>query len=338
MDRTEFEQDLQGFFHNEADKVKHSEGWWNKVVLMATGEKPVYTAPKSGFFRRKLFLIPLAVILALMVTGGTVYGYSSFLKEVIGGMVPSVENEETGESISLAWEYNLSQTIDGVTASLEYAYADINKAVVGVSVEGSNRNYSVRLYMQDGRKLDGSVGIGSERGEWVWSFHMPAIDGNPSSLNMHMEISVSKDKEPFIFDFEAPYYDGKVVNVGQMVEAAGVMVELECLLISPSETRAIFYISPQTDERGSYAIPISIIQLSDGSSVKISMGSGNSLEEKSAIVYFTDDLTAQPGEWIITVTELVYSPPIDKSLSYQIHAPGDTVRLAGPWVFTVQVD
>jgi hypothetical protein len=337
MNRIEFEQDLHGFFHNEVKKVKHPEGWWNNVVSRATGEKPLYTAPKAGFFRRKLFLVPLALIVALMVTGGTVYGYSSFLKSGVEGMVPSVENEETGEVISLAQQYDLSQTIDGVTAKLEYAYTDMNKAVVGVSVEGE-RHYSVRLYTQDGRKLEGWVGIGSERGEWVWSFHMPAIDGSPSSLNLHMEISVSKDKEPFIFDFEVPYYDGKIVNVGQTVEAEGVNVELESLFISPSETRAILYISPQTDERGSYAWPIVEVLLPDGTSAKSGTGKGNNSIEEAATMYIKGDFTSQSGEWVIIVNELVYSPPIDESKQYEIHAPSDTVRLAGHWVFTVQVE
>jgi hypothetical protein len=338
MDRTEFEQDLQGFFHNEADKLKHPEGWWNKVVSRATGEKPVYAAPKAGFFRRKLFLIPLAVILALVVTGGTVYGYSSFLKGIIEAMLPSVENGETGEVISLAQEYDLSQTINGVTAKLEYAYTDMNTAIVGVSVEGSDRNSHFRLYMQDGRELDGSFGNASERGEWVWSFGMPAIDGNPSSLNLRMEISVSEDSEPFIFDFEAPYYGGKIVNVGQTVEAAGVEVELESLIISPRETRAIFYVSPQTDERGSYAyLPVKVL-LPDGTLEGVSMSRGNNSLEKAVNEHIFGDFTAQSGEWIITIDELVYTPPIDESKRYEIHAPGDTVRLAGPWVFTVQVD
>jgi hypothetical protein len=338
MDRTEFEQDLRGFFHNEANKLKHPEGWWNNVVSSVTGEKPVYTAPKAGFFRRKLFLIPLALIVALVVTGGTVYGDSSFTKGIIERMVPSVENGETGEVISLAQEYDLSQTINGVTAKLEYAYTDMNAAIVGVSVEGSDRNSIFRLYMPDGRELDCSFGNATERGEWVWSFRMPAIDGNPSSLNLRMEISVSKDKEPFVFDFEAPYYGGKVINVGQTVEAAGVEVELESLIISPREMKAIFYISPQTDERGIYAGIIVEILLPDGTLEGVSMGRGNNSIEEAATAHIFGDFTSQSGEWVITIDELVYPPPIDKSKQYEIHAPSDTVRLAGPWVFTVQVD
>ena len=338
MDRTEFEQDLQGFFHNEAGKVEHSEGWWDDVVSTATGKKPVYTAPKSGFFRRKLFLVPMALIVALMVTGSTVYGYSSFLKGIIERMVPSVENGETGEVISLAQQYDLSQTINGVTAKLEYAYTDMNTAIVGVSVEGSDRNSSFRLYMQDGRELDGSFATATERGEWVWSFEMPVIDGNPSSLNLHMEILVSEASEPFIFDFEAPYYGGKVVNVGQTVKAAGVEVELESLIISPREMKAIFYISPQTDERGIYASLFVEVLLPDGTSAKTSQAGGNNSIRKAYTVHIFGDFTSQSGEWVITVNELVYSPLMDESKSYQINSPSDTVRLAGPWVFTVQVE
>jgi hypothetical protein len=339
MDRTEFEQDLQGFFHNEAGKVEHSEGWWDDVVSTATGKKPVYTAPKSGFFRRKLFLVPMALIVALMVTGSTVYGYSSFLKGIIEGMVPSVENGETGEVISLAQQYDLSQTIDGVTASLEYAYADMNKVVLGVSVEGSNRNYSVRLYTQDGQKLEhGPIGLGSANGEWVWTFDTPTVAGNPSSLNLRVEISVSEDKAPFSFDFEVPYYDGEIINVGQTVEAAGVTIELESLLISPSEIQAIFYIAPQTDERGSYAKALATIQFPDGSTVNANLNGGNNSKGEPAREYFKNDLSVQSGEWIITVTELVYTPPLTSDAPLQTFAAEDTVQLPGPWVFTVQVE
>jgi len=338
MDRTEFEQDLRGFFHNEANKLKHPEGWWNNVVSSVTGEKPVYTAPKAGFFRRKLFLIPLALIVALVVTGGTVYGDSSFTKGIIERMVPSVENGETGEVISLAQEYDLSQTIDGITASLVYAYADMNKVVVGVSVEGSDRNYSVRLYTQDGQKLRGSIGIGSEEGDWVWTFDTPVIDGNPSSLNLRVEISVSEDKAPFSFDFEVPYYDGEIINVGQTVEAAGVTIELESLLISPSEIQAIFYIAPQTDERGSYAKALATIQFPDGSTVNANLNGGNNSKGEPAREYFKNDLSVQSGEWIITVTELVYTPPLTSDAPLQTFAAEDTVQLPGPWVFTVQVE
>jgi hypothetical protein len=338
MNRAEFEQDLQGFFHNEAGKVKHSEGWWDDVVSMATGKKPVYTAPKSGFFRRKFFLIPVAMVIALAITGGTVYGYSSFLKEHIEIFVPSMVNEETGEVISLAQEYDLSQTIDGITASLVYAYADMNKVVVGVSVEGSDRNYSVRLYTQDGQKLRGSIGIGSEEGDWVWTFDTPVIDGNPSSLNLRVEISVSEDKAPFSFDFEVPYYDGEIINVGQTVEAAGVTIELESLFVSPSEIQAIFYIAPQTDERGSYAKALVTIQFPDGSTVNANLSGGNNSKGEPAIECFKNDISVQSGEWIITVTELVYTPPLTSDAPLQTFAAEDTVRLSGPWVFAVHVE
>jgi hypothetical protein len=338
MDRTEFEQDLQGFFHNEADKVKHPDCWWDNVVSRATGEKPVYTAPKARFFRRKLFIVPVAVILALVVTGGTVYGYSSFLKEHIEIFVPSTVVEETGEAISLAQEYDLSQTIDGVTAILEYAYADKNKVVVGISIKGE-KYFAVSLYNANGQELaDGPIGLGSANGDWVWTFDTPAIDGNLSSLNLHMEILISEDSEPFIFDFEVPYYNGKIVNVGQTVEAAGVNVELESLFISPSETRAIFYVSPQTDERGSYASLLVEVLLPDGNLANSSMGSGNNPIEEAATKYINGDFTAQYGRWVITVTELVYSPPRTSDAPMQTFADGDTVHLSGPWVFTVQVE
>lgn len=333
MNRAEFERDLQGFFHNEADKVKHSEGWWNNVVSSATGKKPVYTPPKSGFFRRKLLLVPLAVILALMVTGGTVYAYTSYFEDLIERMIPSVENEETGEIISMAREYDLSQTINGVTARLEYAYADMNQIRVGVSVDGAE-DYDIFLRTEEGGKLHYHYGHGNASGDRIWSFHTPPIHGDPSSLNLQMVISVSEDTEPFIFDFEAPYYDGKIVNVGQTVEAAGVQIKLESLFISPSETQAIFQYFQLPEVQGGYASPASInILLPDGT---LAYDNISITSPKTATHYIYGNFIDQHGEWVITIKELMASPSTasDKTML----TDDDCIHIPGPWVFTVQVE
>jgi len=340
MNRAEFEQDLQGFFHNEAGKVKHSEGWWDNVVSKATTEEPGNSCKKTGFFRKKMLLIPASILVVLLIiTGNPVSGYSSYLKERIDIMVPYTVNEETGEKISMGQEYDLSQTIDDITASLVCAYSDMNTVVVGVSVENWKGYYSVRLYTKDGQKLDMATGLGSSGGDWVIRFHPPSVQGNPSSLDLHMEISVSEDMEPFVFDFEAPYYGGKVINVGQTVEAAGVTIELESLLISPGETLAIFNLSPQTDERGSYAAPAPVyIKLPDGSVVHACLDAGNNLKGEPATEYFINNLAEQYGEWIITVETLAYAPPLTSDAPLQTFAAEEFVYLTGPWVFTVQVD
>jgi hypothetical protein len=332
MNRAEFEQDLQGFFHNEAEKVKHPEGWWDNVVSRATGEKPVYTAPKVGFFRRKLFVVPLAVILALMVTGGTVYAYSSYFEDLIERMIPSVENEETGEIISMARQYDLSQTRNGVTVKLEYAYADMNQIRVGGSVDGAE-DYDIFLRTEDGGKLYSTMGHGDASGDRIWSFHTPSMHGDPSSLNLRMVISVSEDTEPFIFDFEAPYYGGKVVNVGQTVEAAGVKIKLESLLISPSETQVIFQYSELPEVQGGYASPASInILLPDGT---LTYDDLSMTSPKTATHYIYGNFIDQHGEWVITITELMSSPSSmgDKT----VLTDDDCIHIPGPWVFTVQV-
>ena len=53
---------------------------------------------------------------------------------------------------------------------------------------------------------------------------------------------------------------------------------------------------------------------------------------------FNGDFTDRSGEWTVTVSELVFFPePSEQNTGIQIHPASDTKRLAGPWVFHLQV-
>ncbi|MGD9142693.1 MAG: DUF4179 domain-containing protein [Dehalococcoidia bacterium] len=289
-----------------------------------------------------LFL-PLIVILL----GGAVYGAGSLVSELFQKHAPQIE--EAG----LALPLDLSQTIDGVTVSLERAYVDANVALVGFTVSGPDEKYQPffgKLSTADGQNLPGMIGMGvvpgskailgnwqsSERAAVIVSFDASSLKGTPSELSLILEVNNVADSPiigesqipagPFRFEFNVPFHGGETVRIDQTVEAAGVPVTLEQVTISPWGVRAVL----QTPDSKKY-LPITSITLPSGDSVN---GALSTHTEASIVKYFMGDFTGQTGEWTFTVKELVLTP---ESPTAGTHPASDTRRLAGPWVFRFDV-
>jgi hypothetical protein len=121
--------------------------------------------------------------------------------------------------------------------------------------------------------------------------------------------------------------------VDQTVEAASVPVTLEQVVITPWATRAAYRFHLSNEMRPERTLVVASLRPAGGSST--SGGFGNVLKGHSW-QYFTGDFTAQPGEWTVTINELVF-PPEPSGGKIQAAKPGDTKRLAGPWVFRFEV-
>jgi hypothetical protein len=350
MSKEIVEQDLRDYFQNEVRKKELPLEWWNSVILRATTQK--IFPRRLGFWPRTRLVLALVPV-ALLLIGGTVYGATLVGRNYFGTIAPGVT--ETG----LAQIYDLSQTVNGVTVKVERAYADANVVLVGFTISGPRHYYyvgGINLSTTEGQNLTGMIGLigvpnsdlvigdwqPSERNAGVYSFDAASIQGMPSELDLRLRIVVTDSataKEgqnvvgSFVFDFSTSSYGGKIINVGQTVEAAGVTVDLEEIVISPWATRAVLHFSPLNDERGSRPIPVASIILPDGNSI-----SDGTSQDKGASFsdYFKGNFVAQNGEWTLAINELVYPPPYGGQ-SIQHNSPSDTQRVAGPWVFHFQV-
>jgi hypothetical protein len=117
----------------------------------------------------------------------------------------------------LGQELDLSQTVDGVTVTLERAYADANRVVVGFTMIGPDGQrygpHPVTLTDAAGTVFPGSMGMGvtgkSERlqvdlppgtGSYVYFFDASAVEGVPTELDLHLVIEV----EEFVLPLFAP--------------------------------------------------------------------------------------------------------------------------------------
>jgi hypothetical protein len=304
------------------------------------------------------------------------------------------------EQANLVQELNLSQTVDGVTVTLERAYADANRIVVGFTIKGPNgQRYDARhLTLTDaaGTAFSGMVGYGVTgqsdilqvslppgEGADVICFDAAPVQGAPAELDLRLVMEVREfvlpldapepplnpisppDEPPasmvvealpvpegdilglFTFEFSVPFIPGRVAEVNQTVEAAGVAVRLERVVITPSETRAYLRFDWPSGEV-EWWMPIAMLQ-APGEDGKSYAGYVGSYGPASYQYGFLAPLYDRHGEWTLTVTELV-GEDIDR-LESQILRQADSAvvlvdaaeaaefqtRLAGPWVFRFRV-
>ncbi|MDD5501050.1 MAG: DUF4179 domain-containing protein [Candidatus Omnitrophica bacterium] len=348
MEKAKLEQQLENFLQAEVQGVEPSDEWWNRTIAQA-GEQKRRSRWSILMPRTRLAWVLLPLILLLI--GGTVYGATSLVRELFQKLATDVENA------GLAQELDLSQTVNGVTIKLERAYADSNVILLGYTVSGPKSRYYTDfggLSAADGQEIPGMVGMGtvpgsslvmgswpkSQRAAIIAAFDASTIKGTPAEISLRLEISVTdtaipRESQasvgPFIFDFTLPFNAGTVVDVNQTVEASGIPITLERVVISHWATQAIFSFAPPYDNIKTRSLIIASVEPAGGDIVNV--GLGKSKEEASA-EYFIGDLTTQSGEWTVSVKELVFPP---ESPTPGTHPASDTKRLAGPWVFRLQV-
>jgi len=338
MEKDRLEQELRNHFSAEVTEIAPSHGWWynaiSQVVTKRNRSRWFGLVPKT---RLAWAFLPLVVLLL----GGAVYGASSLLGELFQRHAPQLE--EAG----LAQELELNQTINGITVSLERAYADSNVVLVGFTVNGPDTRYQAEisgLSTDDGQNLSGMIGVGTGSKEiignlnssaTIYTFDASTLKDVPSELNLILEVSVAdlpmigESKTlagPFRFEFDVPFHFGKSIDIGKTVEAAGIPITLEQVTISHWGVKALFQ-SPDGDKY----MPIVSLTLPNGNSAG---GVISKHTEVSIVQYFTGDFMRQSGEWTVTVKELVFPP---ESPTAGTHPESDTMRLAGPWVFHFDV-
>lgn len=151
-------------------------------------------------------------------------------------------------------EIGLSQTINGTTVDLEWAYADANRIVLSYSISGEagelQQDQATDVVLTDN---DGH--IYQYIGAFYADFDVPEIltgnahfdasmiEGNPQSLDLHLRVL-----DDFIFDFTVPFLPGIHIQKQPDVEVDGVNVSLEWAIVSPSMTRiSLCYEAPQDE-------------------------------------------------------------------------------------------
>ncbi len=217
---------------------------------------------------RAAVLAAVLIILALLV--GVAYAVAPLLMDIWQhNAMTNVERE------GLAQELNLSQTVNGVTVTLERAYADANRIVIGYTCSSPGQPSGdvcdvgsvANLTDSAGRSYRPLSGLMGRGGAEQLAAHVLNFDGadlppGTSSATFHLaviQITAGKDgtgdaEGAWVFDFTLPVVPGRIAEVGQEATASEVTVRLDRVVVTPSEVRAYLRFTPpavEADERWS---------------------------------------------------------------------------------------
>lgn len=221
-------------------------------------------------FSTKRVAVIFAVVLLTIVMTGTVLAAGGF-----DALLRTLANNEHGTSSLLTKDQftplNQTKRAGTLTGTLQAAYADANRLIVGISIDNSNLPSAgdggewtlipESLTTSDGINLP-SRGmyylVDAKNMGSLLSFDASQIQGTPASLRIHAVFSyycsnlndgqcspqarVHNLANPFklVYDFTVPFHPGRVVTVKQAVVSNGKTLTLERVVITPSETR--FYL------------------------------------------------------------------------------------------------
>lgn len=302
--------------------------------------RPVPSNPK------RIALIMALLALLVVLTAATV-----------GGVILHLAQAEPGTQ-SLAQQglftaVSQSKTIDGFTLTIETAYADANRAILGIMIKqpdlssygyGGQWNIGqIKLTTLDGTDLpptglvmDSAASGGSPTGS-LMSFDSENILGNPHSLQLRAAINymcyqfndsecspkalaISKQLN-WTFHFSVPFHSGRIAQIHQTATADGKALTLERVVVTPSETRA--YISGLRYEDLVYSHSVLTVgeKTYDASAAEAVGGvsdDGAGLTTTRLYIDFAYPLFAKHGTWNLSIKAF---PKESGSWTFQFRVP-----------------
>lgn len=214
-------------------------------------------------FKRRWSLASAAVILSSLIFAAGAYALSRF-----PGFIPDFDpGMQQIQQDNLGIDLGISQTIDGITVTVDHVYADANRVVIYTTASATgiaapdSINMVARLLDSRGYVFEpifgggGGGGGGSADGEPVksgWTVHSShnfdasIIEGDPDVVSLRFELTLNPDGRfesesasagPFVFDITAPFVPAVVVEPAQTITAGKLPMTLEWASVTPSSTR-----------------------------------------------------------------------------------------------------
>jgi hypothetical protein len=254
-----------------------------------------------------------------------------------------------------------TQTANGVTVTLERAYADVNRVIVvykiqvpaGFAHSTSGIDHKIQLIDTQGSTLplidaSGLADEASHLSTGLVTFDAESLAPGTADLTgrltfLDVRAKAAKPGESdltagaFTFTFSVPVASGREVTVSRTVVAKGVPVTLERVVITPSETRAYlrFQASAGIPDGGwsTYAHMSGAgwdsRQLPAFKGL-ITLGSSFMNGRGEHVQTFSGDFSGRHGEWTFTVDALFGS---DTTVPNDQNGLPKQARIEGPWTF-----
>ena len=260
---------------------------------------------------------------------------------------------EDVSSNGLGHSLNLSQVVNDVTVTLDWAYADENRIAIAYTIHSENGEQLEPLDFtvtdSAGNEFPSTTGLGaagtsdmlgaalpSGEGAYIFSFDSSTITYAPETLELQLELTLKSQVTerivgPVVFNFETPFTPGRISEPKRSYTAEDVTITLEEVALTPSDlTAVICFAGP--DENYDMWLPVSHIEVeNDEDRARAMLGSQSNPDEAGCTTnHYFPSLYTQNGTWSLTVTELV---GIDRGYTETGEPRLDQLRINGTWVF-----
>jgi hypothetical protein len=307
------------------------------------------SSPRWRFVPRTRAGLAFAVLL-VMLFGTVGFAATGWIDEILQENAPEIVEDNLGVPL------DKEQSVDGLSFTLERAYADEDNVMVGYSIEGFddwNEGYRAtgmaKITDGSGRTFEyvGGLGMGTggpghnpEDGERLTdlAFFEPSeklgtSPGHRFRLEMKLNPNIDGGEGSpgsVAYDFEVPVHELKVIEVGQTVEAGGVPITLQRVENSPARTGATLRFDPPRDGVRAW---VPIVGRPNTSQSDVFSNEWLYLEKPAKTTGCVEydlfrSLHDDPGRHVITVTEL-------QGRSGTKTNPDETIE--GPWTFEFEV-
>lgn len=261
----------------------------------------------------------------------------AMLVTIAAGGISLLDRLASSADLGVAWEraerLGLSETVKGRTVTLERAYMDMNRIVIGLSLEG--RAWAgLRLWI-DGKPWDGGIAMGTGRqrprqSASLFEFETPPGIGRQARMVVEVpsileppEREGERIEGPWRFEFTLPNAGGTVWRGSKSDESAGVTLTLEELSISPTAVvgRIRWRGEPLADALYAWPERGSVTHRGERQAAP-------ARQSNDGWFTFRTDLGSDraPGRWQISIGEVVGDL-----------GDGKAKRVEGPWVIEVDV-
>lgn len=296
-------------------RVMHSEQAFEKRTGILPFRPRTHQRPS---LMRKAALVPVLVALVL-ATAAFTFTLTPLMRNLLS-------LEPSGQGLlnsNLFVELHQSQTVDGLTFTLEEGYADSDQIILGYTVspvKKYNNLLTADLSTQDGVQLPVLSGSG-EANKYAlgnaWFFDSSHIAGDPKTLPFQLKIQIgpvptdtgisSKILGTVTFNFTLPFHPGKILTPGLQATSQGQTITLERVVVSRSATRLVVKGLVQDPSKKDAALMSLQVPGARGYREYPDLGQfGADGSGTSSYVYY-DDFSHNQGTWTLTIKQGIYT-------------------------------
>jgi len=342
-------------------EIPDSSDVWPKVQEQIRNRQKMEQVSRRSLPRLAWTAVALVMLvlfgLAAYAGARSIFDRLSTIAEPNDGGMHAVYEE------GLYQEVNSTYAYEGVSVSIDWVYADPIRIIIGWHDETEDQQFSAMLETLNtagGQVLVNSYAIGDiiepEERKYFHTFLAPVAAQSAESIDVEATFAVRRSpitgRPPgngwvqdelgnWTYEYEAlgsitlplsiPVTEGRVIAVGKTVEAAGIPMTLERLILSPSATRAdVCFEVPDADAyywgMDPEARPF-----------------GNRFEANFRHYYQYDSLV--DGRTCLSIVAMDVKPAGTERIALEVRelyaedksGTGERVEFEGPWQFEVGV-